>query len=42
MLIGPTVFLISIGIAFWDDTAAKFSWIALVPLLLIPTATAKQ
>lgn len=38
MLAAPAVFLLSIAIAFWNDDAAKFSWIALAPLLLAPSS----
>jgi len=34
----PAVFLLSVGIAFWNDDAAKLSWIALAPLLLTRSA----
>lgn len=41
-LAAPAVFLASIGIAFWNDDAAKLSWIALAPLLLVGAGLSKQ
>lgn len=41
-LAAPAVFLASIGIALWNDDAAKLSWIALAPLLLVGAGLPKQ
>lgn len=41
-LAAPAVFLVSIGVALWNDDAAKLSWIALAPLLLVGAGSPKQ
>ena len=40
-LAAPAVFLLSVGIALWNDDAAKLSWIALAPLLFASSESAK-